>query len=93
MRQYRAKEAAAANPPGRLAEKLVADFCADWEQHGAAAIAWLRQHNKLHYVKIAAQLIPKEFVMKAQSINDLSDKQSAKCWRIWLMKWGESTLR
>jgi hypothetical protein len=59
----------------RLAEKLVADFCADWEQHGAAAIAWLRQHNKLHYVKIAAQLIPKEFVMKDQSINDLSDEQ------------------
>jgi hypothetical protein len=79
------KKASVGDP---LAEKLVADFCADWEQHGAAAIAWLRQ-----YVKIAAQLIPKEFVMKAQSINDLSDKQSAKCWRIWLMKWGESTLR
>jgi hypothetical protein len=44
-------------------------------QHGAAAIAWLRQHNKLHYVKIAAQLIPKEFVMKDQSIKDLSDEQ------------------
>ena len=35
----------------------------------------MRQHNKLHYVKIAAQLIPKEFVMKDQSINDLSDEQ------------------
>jgi hypothetical protein len=45
------------------------------QQHGAAAIAWLRQNNKLHYVKIAAQLIPKEFVMKDQSINDLSDEQ------------------
>jgi hypothetical protein len=59
----------------RLAEKLVADFCADWEEHGAAAIAWLRQHNNLHYVKIAVQLIPKEFVMNDQSIKDLSDEQ------------------
>jgi hypothetical protein len=35
----------------------------------------LRQHNKLHYVKIAAQLISKEFIVKDQSIKDLSDEQ------------------
>jgi len=59
----------------RLAEKLTQDFCAHWEEHGMEAIAWLFKHNKLHYVKVGASLMPKEFVVKEQSLKDLSDEQ------------------
>jgi hypothetical protein len=50
-------------PPGsrnRLAEDFLADLCADWKKHGSAAIAKVRQQNPACYVRIAANLVPRD---------------------------------
>jgi hypothetical protein len=82
LEKYYWKSGVSANPAGRpkgsrnkLGELLFRDFCADWELHGAAAIAELRKNSKLHYVKIAATIIPRELIVREQSIKDLSDEQ------------------
>jgi hypothetical protein len=70
------------NPLGRpkgsrnkLAEYMVRDFCESWEKHGAQAIETLRKKKPVDYVRIAAQLIPKEFLVKDQAADGMTDDQ------------------
>ena len=51
----------------RLAEKLVADICADWEQHGAAAIKTVRVRDPGCYLRTAAAILPKELMVETMT--------------------------
>jgi hypothetical protein len=68
------------NPKGRpkgsrskFSESFLSDFCADWEEHGAAAIVTMRTERPHEYVKVAASLLPKE--LKIETTSDLTDEQ------------------
>ena len=68
----------AGRPPGsrnKISEMFLQDLSADWEQHGAEAIAECRRTDVATYVKLAAALIPKEFglVVSTASINSIRD--------------------
>jgi len=76
------KPGVSANPLGRpkgsrnkLAEYMVRDFCESWEKHGAQAIETLRKKRPVDYVRIAAQLIPKEYLVRDDTANGMSDEQ------------------
>jgi hypothetical protein len=63
------------NPAGRkpgdrnkFGAQFIADFYADWLQHGADAIEKLRLKSPKDYVKVAAGLLPRELHVKAASI-------------------------
>jgi hypothetical protein len=43
-----------------LAERFVADLCADWAQHGVAVIAKVRREHPAVYLRTVASLIPRE---------------------------------
>jgi hypothetical protein len=70
------------NPLGRpkgsrnkLAEYMVRDFCESWEKHGAQVIETLRKKKPVDYVRIASQLIPKEYLLEDQTAEGMSDDQ------------------
>ena len=44
--------------PNCFSQKLISDFAADWREHGAAAIAELREFNVAAYVKTAGEFGP-----------------------------------
>ena len=50
--------------PNKFSQQLVADFAADWREHGAAAIEQLRKENVAAYVKIATSLVPRELLLQ-----------------------------
>jgi hypothetical protein len=59
------------NPSGRpvgtrhrFAEAFVDDFLADWEEHGASAIAECREEDVATYLRVAASIVPKELNIK-----------------------------
>jgi hypothetical protein len=54
---------------------MVRDFCESWEKYGAQAIETLRKKKPVDYVRIAAQLIPKEFLVKDQAADGMTDDQ------------------
>lgn len=55
------------NPSGRpvgsrskFSEAMVADFAADWNEHGAAVLERVRMTDPATYLRVAAVLVPKE---------------------------------
>jgi hypothetical protein len=55
------------NPAGRpkgsrnkLSEEFLSVLCADFEEHGAAAIVTMRKNDPGNYVKVVAGLVPKD---------------------------------
>jgi len=48
----------------KFAEHFIADFLADWEDNGAAAIVSARTLDPVAYVKVAASLLPKQLDFK-----------------------------
>ncbi|HXF55645.1 MAG TPA: DUF5681 domain-containing protein [Hyphomicrobiaceae bacterium] len=64
------------NPAGRpkgsrniICEKFLRLYAEDFERHGPQVLAEMRQHNPTAYMRIAVDLMPKEF--------DLGDKTMA----------------
>src|SRR5262249_3656895 len=43
----------------KLGEALLADLLADWQDHGAAAIAEMRVRDPSGYVRVVANLLPR----------------------------------
>lgn len=69
-----------ANPAGRpkgsrnkLGEAFVAALHDDFEQHGVAALAEVREKDPAAYMRVIAGLLPKEF--KIETTSDLTDEQ------------------
>lgn len=61
------------NPSGRpkgarskLSESFLKDLLADWSENGASALKTLRAEKPDVYVKVIADLIPKEIELKAE---------------------------
>jgi hypothetical protein len=50
----------------RLKQSFIAALAADYEQHGAAAIAALRTDKPADYVKLVASLLPKQDAAEGQ---------------------------
>jgi len=74
------------NPAGRpagsrnkICEMFLEDLSADWERHGAEAIAECRRTDVATYVRLAASLIPKEFGVRVSTnpLSELTDEQLA----------------
>lgn len=70
-RKHCFKPGQSGNPRGRqkgsrnvFAEKFIKDFLADWEIHGADAVAASREEKPTEYVRIGATLLPKDFHLK-----------------------------
>ena len=63
--------------PNKFSQQLVADFAADWREHGAAAIARLRRENVAAYVKIATSLVPRELSESSASGRETCRSTSA----------------
>lgn len=69
------------NPLGRpkgtrnkFAEQFVADFYADWQAGGIAAIVKVREERPDVYLKVAASILPKELKIE-HTLADLTDEQ------------------
>lgn len=68
------------NPAGRpkgsrhkLGEAFIAALHDDFEQHGVATIAKVRNEKPDAYMKVVASLLPKEF--KIETVSELTDEQ------------------
>jgi hypothetical protein len=68
------------NPAGRpkgarnrLGEAFLEALAADFDAHGAATIARVRDEDPTAYVKVCASILPKELNVKVE--DDLSDEQ------------------
>ena len=59
----------------RLSEAFLKDIVADWEGHGAKAIKDFREERPHDYVKLVASLLPKNFNIKVNELDDLTDEQ------------------
>jgi hypothetical protein len=49
----------------KLSEAFLEALCADYEQHGKAAIERMRDTNPVAYLRMIASLLPKEFHVEA----------------------------
>lgn len=58
----------------RFTAKFLSDFLHDWEQNGSDAIRIVRIEHPEIYVKIAAQIIPRDLAIETSaSLNELSE--------------------
>lgn len=57
-----------------VTRKLMKDFRADFEQHGADAIASARKEDPVAYIRLAFSLLPKEVKVDV-SVRTLSDEE------------------
>jgi Family of unknown function (DUF5681) len=76
------KPGTSGNPAGRprgsrnkLAEDFVAALYDDFRDHGAAAIAACRAEKPDVYVRVIANLLPRDMTIKVQQLDDLTDDQ------------------
>lgn len=70
------------NPAGRplgarnkLGEAFLEALCADFQEHGVAAIQTVRAEKPDQYLKVIASILPKEFHVKDLSLDDMSDAE------------------
>jgi hypothetical protein len=64
--------------PGQISaeinsEAFVADLYADWQVHGPAIIARVREEKPADFLKIIASLLPKDINLKVDPLEDLDD--------------------
>jgi hypothetical protein len=65
--------------PNQFSRKFLATFHADFLQYGAAVIAAVRETKPDVYLRTAAQLVPKEFLIQvAKPMSDMSDAELAR---------------
>jgi hypothetical protein len=70
------------NPHGRpkgsrnkLGEDFIRALYEDFEQHGAAVIAAVREARPQDYLKVVASLVPKQIEMDTRPVEQLSDEE------------------
>ncbi len=72
------------NPKGRpkgsrhkLGEDFLAAMVADFEEHGPATIAKVREERPADYLKIVASILPKELNVRTNPLEEMSDDELA----------------
>ena len=70
------------NPRGRpkgsrnkLGEEFICELHADFMEHGKAAIVDVRENKPEVYLKLIAQIIPKEFHVLDNTLDHMSDEE------------------
>jgi Family of unknown function (DUF5681) len=70
------------NPLGRpkgsrnkLAEQFFIDVYEHWKKSGPEALERVYRDDPSTYLRVVAQALPKEFVVKQESVDDLSDEE------------------
>jgi hypothetical protein len=58
--------------------KFISALADDFEQHGAAAIAAIREKDPASYIRAIVSLMPKELEVK-RPLEELSDEELASC--------------
>lgn len=78
------KPGVSANPAGRakgsknkLGEAFVAALHEDFQEHGPKVIETVRLEKPDVYLKVIAQIIPKEFTIKTDAFDGITDEQLA----------------
>ena len=70
------------NPAGRplgskhkLGKEFIAALAADFEQHGAAVIARVREEKPDQYLKVVASVMPKDINVSTDPFDGVSDEE------------------
>lgn len=78
------KQGVSPNPAGRpkgsknkLGEAFVAALHDDFQEHGVRVIETVRLEKPDVYLKVIAQIIPKEFTIKTDAFDGITDEQLA----------------
>ena len=77
--EYQFKPGNPGRPKGsrnKLGEHFIQDLYADWEKHGAAVIARVREDRPQDYLKVTASLLPKQ--VQVENKSELSDSEIAE---------------
>jgi hypothetical protein len=61
----------------KLGEDFISALAADFEEHGVATIAKVREEKPAEYVKVVASLMPKELNVRTNAVEELSDDELA----------------
>jgi hypothetical protein len=59
----------------KLGEAFLADLCADWQEHGPAVIARVREQRPQDYLRVVALIMPKDFNVNVNDNLELTDDQ------------------
>lgn len=59
----------------KLSDTFLKDLLANWENHGAATIEDFRQAKPNEYVRMVASLLPRNFNIKVNELDELTDEQ------------------
>lgn len=62
----------------KLGEAFTEALCADFQQHGVAAIERVRNEEPASYVRVIAGLLPKEMKIDSAPLSDLSDDELSR---------------
>lgn len=60
---------------GKLGEEFVAALYADWQVHGSAVIAKVREDRPHEYLKLIASLLPRHVALKGGAFDDVGDDE------------------
>jgi uncharacterized protein DUF5681 len=70
------------NPLGRpkgarnkLGEQFISDLYDDWQKHGVATLAKVRDEKPDQYLKVVASILPKDLNVNINQMDDLTDDQ------------------
>jgi len=78
--EFRFQPGNAGRPKGsknKLGEAFVAALHEDFQEHGARVIEAVRLEKPDVYLKVIAQIIPKELTIKSDTFGDITDEQLA----------------
>ena len=59
----------------KLGEAFLADLCADWEEHGKAAIERVRCEKPDVYLKVVASILPRDLNVNINPLEDATDDE------------------
>jgi hypothetical protein len=59
----------------KLGEQFINDLYADWQDHGVATLARVREEKPDQYLKVVASILPKDLNVNINHMDDLTDDQ------------------
>jgi hypothetical protein len=82
LEPFKWKPGQSGNPAGRpkgskqrLSESFISAMCDDFELHGQTVIDTVRAEKPSDYLKIIASIVPKEFTVRTETLEDMSDEE------------------